>query len=327
MPPLEGQAAFEARKAWLVRRYLARWAARVLRRSWEPARVAVFVDLCPGSAVDGRPSGLQAALEIAQRMRLKRRRDAPLPLEVVAVAQDLERAQKLRSAFRFYSHARLLRVTQMPPGDCVDRFGPQQAILVFLGAVEDAVLTVPEIQLAFAKPDRELVALSRSGLPDPPIGRLWRSVRDLRQEDQGDVTRLARGAIRAGARTVLSTPLLSQAGAPAGLAVHAANGLSPMPQWKAALSPSGHRRQAPAQTEFRGRSGQEPQSVAEMIARAFAGRQVPWSHADWKFSPLRRYALRASALLPSELLGLKRELTARGCRESHRPLAYRLPKT
>lgn len=64
-----------------------------------------------------------------------------------------------------------------------------------------------------------------------------------------------------------------------------------------------------------------------MIARAFAGRKVPWSHADWKLSPLRRYALRASALLPSELLGLRQELTARGWRESHRPLAYRLPKT
>jgi hypothetical protein len=326
LPPLAGQDAFEARKAWLVRRYLAPWAARMLRRSWQPARVAVFVDLCPGSAVEGRPSGLEAALEIAQRLRLKRRRDAPVPLEVVAVEPDPQRAQKLRSAFRFYSHARLLKVTQMPPGDCVDRFGPQQAVLVFLGAVEDEVLTVPELRLTFAKPDRELVALGRSGSPEPPVGRLWRSVRDLRQEDQEHLARLARGAIRAGARTVLSTPLVSRAGAPAGVAVHAANGLSAMPQWKSALSPRGGARQAPAQTEFRGHSGEQAQAVAEMIARAFAGRVVPWTHADWRRSPLRRYALRASALLPSELLGLRRELTARGWLASRGPLAYQFPE-
>jgi hypothetical protein len=325
LPPLEGQDVFEARKAWLVRRYLARWAARVLRRSWQPARVAVFVDLCPGSAADGRPSGLQAALEIAQHMRLKRRRDAPLPLEVVAVEPDPQRAQKLRSAFRFYSQSRLLTVTQLRPGECVDRFGPQQAVLVFLGAVEDEVLTVPELQMAFTKPDRELVALSRSGLPDLSIGQLWRSVRGIGQA-QGDAARLGRGAIRAGARTVLSTPLLSRAGAPAGQTVHIANDLSAMPHWKAALSPRGGARQAPAQTEFKGHSGQEAQAVAEMVARAFAGRVVPWTHADWRRSPLRRYALRASALLPSELLGLRRELTARGWLASRGPLAYQLPE-
>jgi hypothetical protein len=326
LPPLEGQDAFEARKAWLVRRYLARWVARVLRRGWQPARVAVFVDLCPGPAAGGRPSGLRSALEVAQHLRLKTRRGAPAPLEVVAVEPDPERARELRSAFRFYVHSRLLTVTQMPPGECVTRFGPQQAVLVFLGAVEDEVLTIPEIQLAFTKPDRELVALSRGGLPDPPIGHLWRSVRGNAQEEQGAVARLARYATRAGASTVLSTPLFARTGAPAGLAVHAATDISALLHWKAALSPRGSARQEPAQTEFKGRSGQEVQAVAEMMAYAFAGRQVPWSHADWRLAPLRRYALRASALLPGELLGLRRELTARGWRELHRPLAYRFPK-
>jgi hypothetical protein len=275
--------------------------------------------------VDGRPSGLQAALEIAQDMRLKTRRGAPLPLEVVAVEQDPERARKLRSAFRFYVHARLLTVTQMPPGECVSRFGPQQAVLVFLGAVEDEVLTVPEIQMAFTKPDRELVALSRGGLPDPPSGYLWRSVRGNAQEEQGDAARLAHGAIRAGAQTVLSTPLFARTGAPAGLAVHVATDVGAILHWKAALSPRGGARQALVQTEFNGRSGQQVQIVAETIARAFAGRQVPWSHVDWRHSPLKTYALRESALLPGELTRLRRELVSRGWRASHQPLCYRFP--
>jgi hypothetical protein len=326
LPPLEGPAVFEARKAWLVRRYLARWTARMLRRTTEPARVAVFVDLCPGLATDGRPPGLEAALQVAEQLRLKRRPDAPPPLEVVAVEQDPERARKLRSAFGFYSRSRLLTVTRMTPGDCVDRFGPQQAILVFLGAVEDEVLAFPELQAALAKPDRELVALSRSGTPDPQVGALWHSGPVIRRDEQGYVARLARSAIRAGARTVLSTPLFSRAGVPAGLIVHAANGGGAMPHWKAAVSPAGHARQALAQTEFMGRSGQEPGEVADMIARALAGRQVPWSDPDWRSSPVRRYALRWSALLPSELLALRRELVRRGWRESLRPLRYRLPQ-
>lgn len=325
LPPLQSQAVFEARKAWLVRRYLARWTARMLRRTTEPARVAVFVDLCPGLATDGRPPGLEAALQVAEQLRLKRRPDAPPPLEVVAVEQDPERARKLRSAFAFYSRSRLLTVTRMLPGDCVDRFGAQQAILVFLGASEDEVLTFPELQAAFMKPDRELLALSRSGTPDPHVGALWHSGRGIRRDEQGYVARLARDTVRAGARTVLSTPLVSWAGAPAGLAVHVANGGGAMPQWKAALSPATGARRRTEQTEFMGRSGQEASEVADMIARAFAGRLVPWSDPDWRLSPVRRHALRWSALLPRELLGLRRELTSRGWREFHRPLMYRLP--
>lgn len=323
LPPLEGAEAVEARKAWFIRRYLGRWANRVLRRSWEPVKQAVFVDLAPGVCEEGLPPALQAAAEIARGMRRSPRR-AP-PLMIVVVEPDPDRARRLRLAWAPFD---VLSVTGSSSALALARYaggeGPR-AMLVFAGAIEDELLFRNDL---FAMPgtrEREVVAFSRAGSADSRQGRLWRLPAGVRAEEQGEVVRFARAAFSAGARTVLSTPLVAQDGAATGVIVHAGSSRAALPAWKSGLFAAQRRGPSGSQPEFSGRSFVASADVATALAKAFPGRPLRWSDSDNPGPTVRAYALNRTACLPSELGMLRRELVERGWRDSQRPLAFAVP--
>ncbi|HEV3052509.1 MAG TPA: hypothetical protein VGX50_19510 [Longimicrobium sp.] len=327
LPPLEGPEVFEARKAWFIRSYLGPWANRVLRRSWEPAKQAVLLDLCPGSCEDGLPPALQAAAEIALRMRRYARKQYT-PLKIIVVEPDPARARRLRSARPAFAH--VLSVTEASATLSLARLAEREtptAALIFAGAVDDEALFRNELGAALSTRDRELVVLSRAGLAEPREGRLWRLASGIRTEEERDVVRFARAALAGGARTVLSTPLVSQEGAPAGLIVHAASGYGALAAWKSGVFAARRPALSSLQPGFAGRSLVQIADLASALARAFPGRQLRWTNSENDRTPtVRGYAVNRSSLLPSELGQFRRELVERGWRASLRPLVFTLPK-
>lgn len=325
LPPLEGPAAFQARKVWWIERYLARWAFRVLRRAWEPAENAVFVDLCPGSCEKGLTPALQAAATVARRMAWSWH----VPLRIVAVAPDAECARRIRAACSA-GVSEVLSVTDSPAELVLERYADEQgrALLTFLGAVDPEPPGRDLLRSTVSGRDRELVALSGGGTQETVGGRFWRLSAGVKREGGGPVERFARAAVSVGARTVLSTPIASCAGAPAGLVVHAAGTHGAVLAWKAAISSGrcnaeGGDERNDVLTAQRGFAIGE---TADWVARTFRGRTLPWSRADRRERTLRRQVLSRTPLLPSDLLSLRRELTGRGWLASRRPLAFRVPR-
>jgi hypothetical protein len=330
LPPLSGPGLFEARKAWWIRRYLGRWAARGLWRRSDPVGQALFVDLAPGDAGAGLPAGLVAAWEVARRVSRPgaRVREA---LKIYVVEPDAARREELRKAAMRAGAA----ITLFPdtPEAFLDRVVPhrteqdaarrgRRSLLFFLGSVETPAVSGRALR-GVAAGEREAVALSTAGAWEAARTRLWRGRFEL-GDDAGPVERLAGEALGHGARVALAVALRGEQERAAGTLLHLAGDASAMAAFKPAISP----RTLPAEVEFEPVPWVALSGAADQAARRFAGRRVRWSGpmaGDVWEDRIRRYVLHETPLMPRDLSAVRREMVWRGWRSEVRPAVFSFP--
>jgi hypothetical protein len=327
-PPLDGDLTWEARKAWWIRRYLPAWAARALWSRRDPAR-PVFVDLCPGSASNGLPAGLAAALEMARSISGPKQTGGEA-LRVMVVEPDAGRREELRRA----SAEAGLELALFPdtPEGFIERVYPWRtaddaaqrgrvALLFFVGQAEAPAVEPRRLGLV-ATGGREAVALTHSTILDAGGARLWCGRRDAEGHAEArSVAAVAQSATRAGIRNVLALPLLGDGASPAGTLVHLSGDPVALVAWKRAV---GGRRK-PQPDTFAPASWPDLVGAADLAEHHFRGREVGWRTVDRDSSSVREFYLRRTPLLPGDLAAVRREFVRRGYRVGSQPFVYSFP--
>ncbi len=328
-PSLDGDLTWEARKAWWIRRYLPVWAARALW-SWRDPAMPVFVDLCPGSAANGLPDGLAAALEIASRTSGPHRPRGEA-LRVIVVEPEERRREELRHAVTKAGVE--LALSADTPERFIERVYPRRtgndaaqrgrvSLLFFIGAAEAPAVELRRLGLVAAG-RREAVALTRSAVLDGGGAYLWRGRQDAGGHAEAhSVAALAQSAMPTRIAAVLALPLLGEGARTAGLLVHLSSDPGALVAWKRAI---GARRRVPPDA-FESGPWQDAQVAADLAEYQFRGREVAWHSGGGDAGSVRDFYLRRTPLVPGDLPAVRRELASRGYRVASRPFVYAFPQ-